>query len=143
MSIGTLGITFLSVKSYPTVPSEVLEIPKVSHLIPNLIVHRFVLSHCTMGRIGQNGDIPMHPMQYALSLLSVPSHCNTGQIGENGDVPNCLLQNALFLLSVMGGIAWNTSNPPVLSLCVLSIPSYCTVDGLRTTGTPYRRAVWH
>jgi len=50
-----------------------------------------------------------------------------------GMFPNCLLQNTLFLLSVMGRIAWNTSNPPVLSLYVLCIPSYCTVDGLRTT----------
>ena len=65
-----------------------------------------ILSHCTirgignvpkchtssqiplsLGWIGQFGNIPKHPMQYALSLLSIPSQCTMGWIGQNGDVP--------------------------------------------------------
>jgi len=70
--------------------------------------------------IGWIGRFGKHPMQYALSLLSIPSHCAMGWIGQNGNVPKCPMQNALSLLYVMGGIA----REHLKSTCAIPI---CTV----------------
>ena len=46
-------------------------------------------SHCTMGRNGQTGIIPKCPTCYTLYLLSIPSHCTMGRNGRTGIIPRC------------------------------------------------------
>lgn len=89
--------------------------------------------------VGQNGNIPNHPMQYSLSLLSVPSHCTMGQIGHNGKIPKHLMQDASFAaLNVTAGrctALMTTSN----SVCVVDVHCVAFVCYYREGAKPSNR----